>query len=57
MMAAALSPGTFVWIAVMGQWKWAMETLSVIVVAAPFPLPRASLSSRSPGARALANAS
>ncbi len=32
---AALSGGTFVWIAVMGQWKWAMETLSVIVVAAP----------------------
>jgi glycine betaine/proline transport system permease protein len=33
---ALLSAGTFVWIAVMGQWKWAMETLSVIVVAAPF---------------------
>jgi glycine betaine/proline transport system permease protein len=33
---AAFSTGTFVWIAVMGQWKWAMETLSVIVVAAPF---------------------
>lgn len=33
---AALAGGTFVWIAVMGQWKWAMETLSVIVVAAPF---------------------
>lgn len=33
---AAISGGTFVWIAVMGQWKWAMETLSVIVVAAPF---------------------
>lgn len=33
---AALSGGTFVWIAVMGQWKWAMETLSVIVVAVPF---------------------
>ena len=32
---AALSGGSFVWIAVMGQWKWAMETLSVIVVAAP----------------------
>ena len=57
MMAAALSAGTFVWIAVVGQWKWEMETMSVIVVAAPFPLPRASLSSRSPGARALANAS
>ena len=33
---ATLSAGTFVWIAVMGQWKWAMETLSVIVVAVPF---------------------
>lgn len=33
---AALGAGTFVWIAVMGQWKWAMETLSVIVVAVPF---------------------
>lgn len=32
---ALLSGGTFVWIAVMGQWKWAMETLSVVVVAAP----------------------
>ena len=32
---ALFSGGTFVWIAVMGQWKWAMETLSVIVVAAP----------------------
>ncbi len=32
---ATLAAGTFVWIAVMGQWKWAMETLSVIVVAAP----------------------
>lgn len=32
---AALSGGTFVWIAVMGQWKWAMETLSVIIVAVP----------------------
>ena len=32
----ALSGGTFVWIALMGQWKWAMETLSVILVAAPF---------------------
>ena len=31
-----LSGGTFVWIAVMGQSKWAMETLSVIMVAAPF---------------------
>jgi glycine betaine/proline transport system permease protein len=33
---AALGGGTFVWIAVMGQWKWAMETLSVIVVSVPF---------------------
>ncbi len=31
-----LCGGTFVWIALMGQWQWAMETLSVIVVAAPF---------------------
>ncbi len=31
-----LAGGTFIWIAVMGQWKWAMETLSVILVAAPF---------------------
>ncbi|MEM8841609.1 MAG: ABC transporter permease subunit [Pseudomonadota bacterium] len=30
-----LAGGTFVWIAMLGQWKWAMETLSVIVVAAP----------------------
>jgi glycine betaine/proline transport system permease protein len=30
-----LSGGTFVWIAFMGQWKWAMETLSVIVIAVP----------------------
>lgn len=35
---ALLSGGTFVWIAVFGQWKWAMETLSVIVVAAPFSI-------------------
>ena len=33
---AALAGGTFVWIAVMGQWKWAMEMLSVIVIAVPF---------------------
>lgn len=32
---ALISGGTFVWIALMGQWQWAMETLSVIVVAAP----------------------
>ena len=30
-----LAGGTFVWIALFGQWKWAMETLSVVVVAAP----------------------
>lgn len=30
-----LAGGTFVWLAMLGQWKWAMETLSVIVVAAP----------------------
>ena len=30
-----ISGGTFVWIALMGQWKWAMETLSVIIVATP----------------------
>ena len=35
---ALISGGTFVWIAVMGQWKWAMETLSVIVVAAPLSI-------------------
>jgi len=35
---AALSGGTFVWIAMMGQWKWAMETLSVIIVAVPFSM-------------------
>jgi glycine betaine/proline transport system permease protein len=33
---SVLAGGTFVWIALMGQWQWAMETLSVIVVAAPF---------------------
>ena len=33
---ACLAGGSFVWVALMGQWKWAMETLSVIVVAAPF---------------------
>ena len=31
-----LSGGTFVWIALLGQWKWAMETLSVILIATPF---------------------
>jgi len=32
---ALLAGGTFTWAALMGQWKWAMETMSVIVVAAP----------------------
>ncbi len=32
---ALLAGGTCVWAALMGQWKWAMETMSVIVVAAP----------------------
>ena len=32
---ALLGAGTFVWVALMGQWKWTMETLSVIVVAVP----------------------
>lgn len=32
---ALLAGGTFTWTALMGQWKWAMETMSVIVVAAP----------------------
>ena len=32
---ALLAGGTFVWTAVVGQWKLAMETMSVIVVAAP----------------------
>lgn len=32
---ALLAGGTFVWTALMGQWKWTMETMSVIVVAAP----------------------
>lgn len=35
---ALLSGGTFVWVALLGQWKWTMETLSVIVVAAPFAI-------------------
>lgn len=35
MRLAALAGGTFLWIAIMGQWKWAMETMSVIIVAAP----------------------
>lgn len=32
---ALLAGGTCVWTALVGQWKWAMETMSVIVVAAP----------------------
>ena len=32
---ALLGAGTFVWAALLGQWKWTMETLSVIVVAVP----------------------
>lgn len=32
---ALLGGGTFVWTALIGQWKIAMETLSVLVVAAP----------------------
>ena len=32
---ALLTGATFVWAAVVGQWKWTMETLSVVFVAAP----------------------
>ncbi len=32
---ALLSAGTCVYAALMGQWKWTMETMSVIVIAAP----------------------
>lgn len=32
---ALLAGGTFVWVALIGQWELAMETLSVITVAAP----------------------
>ena len=32
---AALAGGTFVWTALIGQWKIAMETMSVLVIAAP----------------------
>lgn len=32
---ALFGTGTFVWVAIMGQWKWTMETMSVIVVAVP----------------------
>ena len=34
---ALLAGGTFVWTALIGQWKIAMETMSVLVVAAPWP--------------------
>lgn len=33
---SALAGGTFVWTALIGQWDIAMETMSVMVVAAPF---------------------
>lgn len=33
---AALAGGTFIWTAAIGQWEIAMETMSVLVVAAPF---------------------
>ncbi|MDG1531043.1 MAG: ABC transporter permease subunit [Paracoccaceae bacterium] len=32
---AALGAGTFIWTAMIGQWKIAMETMSVLIVAAP----------------------
>ena len=32
---AVLGGGTFIWTALIGQWKIAMETMSVIVIAAP----------------------
>lgn len=32
---AVLAAGTFVWTALIGQWKIAMETMSVLVIAAP----------------------
>ena len=32
---AALAAGTFIWTALIGQWKLAMQTMSVIMVAAP----------------------
>ncbi|KLN59079.1 glycine/betaine ABC transporter permease [Kiloniella spongiae] len=32
---ALLAGGTFVWVALIGQWKLAMQTMSVIAVAAP----------------------
>ena len=33
---AALAGGTFVWTALIGQWDIAMQTMSVLIVAAPF---------------------
>ena len=33
---ALLALATFLWAALMGQWKWTMQTMSVIAVAAPF---------------------
>lgn len=33
---ALLAGGTFVWAALVGQWKFTMQTMSVIAVAAPF---------------------
>ena len=33
---AALAGGTFIWTALIGQWYIAMQTMSVLVVAAPF---------------------
>lgn len=32
---ALLGAGTFTWAALLGQWKWTMETMSVIIVAVP----------------------
>lgn len=32
---AILGAATCTWVAIMGQWKWTMETMSVIVVAVP----------------------
>ena len=32
---ALLGGGTFLWVALMGQWQWTMETLSVVIVAVP----------------------
>ncbi len=32
---ALLGTGTFIWVAVLGQWQWTMETLSVLIVAVP----------------------